>query len=91
MRFEREAKTLATLNHPHIAQVYGFAQTGETSALVMELVDGEDLAQRNARGALSLDEALPIARQIAEAFEAAPYSRRAASPARENVRTDQRQ
>jgi dipeptidyl aminopeptidase/acylaminoacyl peptidase len=71
MRFEREAKTLASLNHPHIAQIYGFEQAGQQSALVMELVDGEDLAQRIARAALPLDEALPIARQIAEALEAA--------------------
>ena len=71
MRFEREAKTLASLNHPHIAQVHGFEQAGQQSALVMELVDGEDLTQRIARGALPLDEALPIARQIAEALEAA--------------------
>ena len=70
-RFEREAKTLAVLNHPHIAQIYGFEQTGTVSALVMELVDGEDLAQRIARGPIPLVEALPIARQIADALEAA--------------------
>ena len=45
-RFEREAKTLASLNHPHIAQVYGFEHAGDTRALVMELVEGEDLSQR---------------------------------------------
>ena len=50
MRFEREAKTLASLNHPHIAQIHGFEQTDATSALVMELVEGDDLAQRIARG-----------------------------------------
>ena len=67
MRFEREAKTLASLNHPHIAQIHGF----EDRALVMELVEGEDLSQRIARGAIPFDEALPIAKQIAEALEAA--------------------
>ena len=71
MRFEREARTLAALNHPHIAQIHGFEQANNTSALVMELVDGEDLADRIARGPLPLDEAVPIARQIAEALEAA--------------------
>ena len=66
-RFEREAKTLASLNHPHIAQIYGL----EANALVMELVDGEDLSLRITRGAIPIDEALPIARQIADALEAA--------------------
>jgi serine/threonine-protein kinase len=70
-RFEREAKTLASLNHPHIAAVYGFEKSAGTHALVMELVEGEDLALRIARGAIPLDEALPIAQQIAEALEAA--------------------
>ena len=66
-RFEREAHTLAALNHPNIAQIYGL----EGSALVMELVDGEDLAARIARGALPLDESLAVARQVADALEAA--------------------
>jgi len=66
-RLTREARTLAALNHPHIAQIYGV----EESALVMELVEGEDLSQRLARGRIPLDDALPIARQIAEALEAA--------------------
>ena len=79
MRFEREAKTLAALNHPHIAQIHGVEDAGATRALVMELVDGEDLAQRIARGPVPLDEALPIARQIAEALEAAPSLPRFAS------------
>jgi serine/threonine protein kinase len=74
MRFEREARTLASLNHPHIAQIYGLENGGQMPAcraLIMELVEGEDLAQRLARGAIPLDDALPIARQIAEALEAA--------------------
>jgi eukaryotic-like serine/threonine-protein kinase len=70
-RFEREAKTLAALNHPHIAQIHGFEQANGVSALVMEFVEGEDLAQRLAHGAMPVDETLPIARQIAEALEAA--------------------
>ena len=71
MRFEREAKTLASLNHPHVAQIYGIEQSAATSALVMELVEGETLADRIARGPLLLDEAVALARQIAEALEAA--------------------
>jgi serine/threonine-protein kinase len=70
-RFEREAKTLASLNHPHIAQIYGLEKSSGVQALVMELVEGEDLSQRIARGPIPLDEALPIATQIAEALEAA--------------------
>jgi len=70
-RFRREAQVLASLNHPHIGQIYGFEDSGATHALAMEFVDGEDLAQRIARGPLPLDEALPIARQIADALEAA--------------------
>jgi hypothetical protein len=70
-RFQREAEVLAALNHPHIAAIHGLEKSGGVTALVMELVEGEDLAQRIARGPVSLDEALPIARQIAEALEAA--------------------
>ena len=70
-RFEREAKTLASLNHPHIAAIYAVEKSGGTLALVMELVEGDDLSQRISKGAIPLDEALPIAKQIAEALEAA--------------------
>jgi len=70
-RFEREAKTLASLNHPHIAQIYGVEDSGHTHALVMELVDGEDLAARLARGPAPVAESLLIARQIADALDAA--------------------
>jgi len=70
-RFQREAEVLASLNHPHIAGIYGLEERDGVFALVMELVDGEELAQRIARGAIPIDEALPIAKQIAEALEAA--------------------
>src|SRR5207302_11291968 len=70
-RFQREAQVLASLNHPHIAAIYGFEDSGETHALVLELVEGETLADRIARGPIPIDEALPIARQICEALEAA--------------------
>ena len=70
-RFQREAKLLAALNHPNITHVYGLEQAGDVHALAMELVTGVDLSQRIARGAIPLDEALPIARQIAEGLEAA--------------------
>jgi serine/threonine protein kinase len=65
-RFTREAQTLASLNHPNIAHIHGFEESGGVRALVMELVEGEDLAQRIAHGAIPLDETLPIAKQIAE-------------------------
>jgi serine/threonine-protein kinase len=84
MRFEREAKTLASLNHPHIAQIFGLEEglvlaapaagkdpARPVRALVMELVEGEDLAERIVHGPIALDEALSIARQIADALEAA--------------------
>ena len=70
-RFTREAQTLASLNHPNIAQIYGLEESNGVRALVMELVEGEDVSQRIARGPISIDEALPIAKQIAEALEAA--------------------
>jgi serine/threonine protein kinase len=68
-RFEREARTLAGLNHPNIAHVYGFEQSPDLSALIMELVAGEDLAARLARGALPVPEALSMARQVVDALE----------------------
>jgi Tol biopolymer transport system component len=70
-RFEREAKTLASLNHPNIAIIHGLEKADGVRALVMELVEGPTLADRTAQGPIPLDEALPIARQIAEALEAA--------------------
>ncbi len=65
-RFEREAKVLASLNHPNIAQIYGFAESGDVRALIMELVPGQTL-----KGSLAIDTALKYARQIADALEAA--------------------
>ena len=70
-RFEREAKTLAALNHPNIAHIYQIEHAGTSLALVMELVEGEDLSQRISRGPVPVDEALAIARQTADALEAA--------------------
>jgi serine/threonine protein kinase len=75
-RFSREAQVLAALNHQGIAQIFGLEKqdrpgAGATAFIVMELVGGEELAQRIARGPIPLDEALPIARQIAAALEAA--------------------
>ena len=70
-RFEWEARTLASLTHPHIATIYGVEDADGVSALALELVEGETLASRIARGTLPLDEALRLARQIAGALEAA--------------------
>jgi len=70
-RFEREAQLLAVLNHPNIAHIYGLEESDGIRALVMELVDGPTLADRLATGPIPIDEALPIARQISEALEAA--------------------
>jgi len=70
-RFEREARVLAALNHPNIAQIYGFEDSSGVNALVMELIDGETLWDRLQRGPIPLAETLPIARQIADALEAA--------------------
>jgi serine/threonine-protein kinase len=70
-RFQREAEVLASLNHPNIAAIYGLEQADGRRAIVMELVDGETLADRISRGPVPIDEALPIANQITEALEAA--------------------
>ncbi len=90
-RFQREAEVLASLNHPNIAAIYGLEESRGVTALVMELVEGEDLSQRSARGAMPLDEALPIAKQIAEALETAHERgiiHRDLKPANIKVRTD---
>jgi Tol biopolymer transport system component len=90
-RFKREAHMLASLNHPNIAAIYGFEDAGEVKALVLELVEGPTLADRIARGRLDVDEALPIARQIAEALESAHERgivHRDLKPANVKVRTD---
>src|SRR4030095_6631036 len=81
----------APLHHPHISAIYGLEKSGDVRALVMELVEGEDLSQRIARGAIPLDEALTIAKQIAEALEAAHelgIIHRDLKPANVKVRTD---
>ncbi|MGE5325740.1 MAG: protein kinase domain-containing protein [Deltaproteobacteria bacterium] len=70
-RFKREAQVLASLNHPNIAAIYGFEESTGVRALVMELVEGETIAERLKQGALPIEDALSIARQTAEALEAA--------------------
>jgi hypothetical protein len=90
-RFQREAEVLASLNHPHIAQIYGVEEAGGTTALVMELVDGEDLAQRIARGPIALDEAVAVAKQLTAALAAAHEAgivHRDLKPANIKVRPD---
>jgi eukaryotic-like serine/threonine-protein kinase len=90
-RFRREAEVLASLNHPHIAGIYGLEESDGIFALVMELVEGEDLSQRIERGAIPIDEALPIAMQIAEALEGAHEQgiiHRDLKPANIKVRAD---
>ena len=90
-RFEREAKVLASLNHPNIAAIYGLEEAGDTRALVLELVEGPTLADRIKQGPIPLDEALPIAKQIAEALEAAHEAgviHRDLKPANIKVRDD---
>ncbi|MEX2270553.1 MAG: protein kinase [Vicinamibacterales bacterium] len=90
-RFQREAEVLAALNHPNIAHIHGLEEANGTTALVMELVEGDDLAERLRRGPMALDEALPIAKQIAEALEAAHEQgiiHRDLKPANVKVRSD---
>ena len=90
-RFQREAEVLAALNHPNIAAIYGLEKTPDLTALVMELVDGDDLSALISRGPISLTEALPIARQIADALEAAHEQgiiHRDLKPANIKVRAD---
>jgi serine/threonine protein kinase/Tol biopolymer transport system component len=90
-RFEREAKTLASLNHPNIAIIHGLEKADGIRALVMELVEGPTLADRIAQGPIPIDEALPIAKQIAEALEAAHEQgiiHRDLKPANVKVRED---
>ncbi len=73
-RFEREARLLASLNHPHIGSIYGLEDAGNVPALVLELVEGDTLEDRVRRGRLPLSEALPVAQQIADALDAAHAS-----------------
>ncbi len=90
-RFEREARTLAALNHPHIAQIYGVEDSSAVRALVMELVEGPTLAERIERGPVPLTEMLALAQQIAEAIEAAHEQgilHRDLKPANVKVRPD---
>ena len=90
-RFEREARLLAALNHPHIAQIHGLERSGGTPLLIMELVEGPTLAERIAEGPMPVDEALAIAKQIAEALEAAHEQgiiHRDLKPANIKVRAD---
>ena len=70
-RFQREAKLLASLNHPNIAAIYGLEESGGTNFLVLELVEGETLADQIKRGPIPVEESLKLALQIAEALEAA--------------------
>ena len=90
-RFQREAEVLASLNHPNIAAIHGLEEAEGTRALVLELVEGPTLADRIKRGPIPLDEALPIAKQIAEALEAAHEAgviHRDLKPANIKVRED---
>src|SRR2546427_1203120 len=68
-RFQREAQVLASLNHPNIATIHGLEESGPTRALVIELVEGPNLAERLKSGAIPLEDALPIGKQVAEALE----------------------
>src|SRR4249919_2572231 len=90
-RFRREAEVLAALSHTNIGAIYGLEKTADFTALVMELVEGDDLSQRIGGGPIPLDEALPIAKQIADALEAAHEQgiiHRDLKPANIKVRAD---
>ncbi len=90
-RFEREAKLLASLNHPNIASIYGLEESGGVKALVLELVEGPTLAERIAQGPIPVDEAIAIAERIGEALEAghaAGIIHRDLKPANVKVRED---
>ena len=90
-RFEREAKVLASLNHPNIGSIYGLEEAEGTRALVLELIEGPTLADRISKGPIPIDEALPIAKQIAEALESAHEAgviHRDLKPANIKVRED---
>ena len=90
-RFQREAEVLGSLNHPGITQIHGIEEQADTTALVLELVEGPTLADRIAQGPIPVDEALPIAKQIAEALEAAHEAgviHRDLKPANIKVRED---
>jgi serine/threonine protein kinase len=90
-RFQREAQVLASLNHPNIAAIHGIEEAEGTRALVLELVEGPTLADRISKGPIPVDEALPIAKQIAEALEAAHEAgviHRDLKPANIKVRED---
>ena len=90
-RFQREAEVLASLNHPNIGQIHGLEDSGAVKALVLELVEGPTLEEVIARGPMRVDEAVPIARQIAEALEAAHEAgvvHRDLKPANVKVRDD---
>ena len=90
-RFQRQAQVLASVSHRYIAAVYGLEEADDTRALVLELVEGPTLADRIAKGPIPLDEALPIAKQIAEALEAAHEAgviHRDLKPANIKVRDD---
>ena len=90
-RFEREAKVLASLNHPNIGSIYGLEEAGGVKALVLELIEGPTLADRIKQGPIPVDEALPIAKQIAEALESAHQQgviHRDLKPANVKVKTD---
>src|SRR4029078_419128 len=90
-RFQREAELLAALNHPNIAAIYGLEKTPDFTALVMELVEGQDLSAHIMSGPMTVADALPIAKQIAEALEAAHEQgiiHRDLKPANIKVRAD---